>query len=37
MGLKEASYDLAGLKVKVAVASGAAAAKTVMDRIKSGI
>ena len=36
MGLKEASYDLAGLKVKVAVASGAAAAKTVMDRIKSG-
>ncbi|MDY3846472.1 MAG: NADH-dependent [FeFe] hydrogenase, group A6 [Eubacteriales bacterium] len=35
-GLKEASYNLGGLDVKVAVASGAAAAKVVMDKIKSG-
>ena len=35
-GLKEATVDISGAKVKVAVASGAAAAKVVMDRIKSG-
>ncbi len=36
MGLKEASYKIGDLDIKVAVASGAAAAKVVMDRIKSG-
>ena len=36
MGLKEAKYNLGGLDIKVAVASGAAAAKVVMDRIKDG-
>lgn len=35
-GLKEASYKLGDLDIKVAVASGAAAAKTVMDKIKDG-
>ena len=35
-GVKEATYDIAGLPVKVAVASGAANAKYVMDKIKSG-
>ncbi|MBE6649935.1 MAG: 4Fe-4S dicluster domain-containing protein [Ruminococcaceae bacterium] len=35
-GLKEASLNIAGLDIKVAVASGAAAAKVVMDRIASG-
>ena len=36
MGLKEATVQINGSPVKVAVASGAAAAKVVMDRIKSG-
>ena len=35
-GLKEASYEIAGSTVKVAVASGAAAAKVIMDKVKSG-
>jgi len=35
-GLKQASLNIAGLDIKVAVASGAAAAKVVMDKIKSG-
>ncbi len=35
-GLKQASLNIAGLDIKVAVASGAAAAKVVMERIKSG-
>ena len=35
-GIKEASYDIAGKTIKVCVASGAAAAKVVMDRIASG-
>ncbi|MBR6633585.1 MAG: [Clostridia bacterium] len=35
-GLKQASLNIAGLDIKVAVASGAAAAKVVMDRIASG-
>ncbi len=35
-GLKEASYNIGGLDIKVAVASGAAAAKAVMDKIKDG-
>lgn len=35
-GLKEATVDISGAKVKVAVASGAAAAKVVMDRIQAG-
>lgn len=36
MGLKQASYKIGDLDIKVAVASGAAAAKVVMDKIKSG-
>ena len=36
MGLKQASVEIAGQTLKVAVASGAAAAKVVMDRVKSG-
>lgn len=36
MGLKEAEADFNGMKVKVAVASGAAAAKVVMDRVAAG-
>ena len=36
MGLKEATVQINGSPVKVAVASGAAAAKVVMDKIKSG-
>ena len=35
-GVKEAEYDLAGLKVKVAVASGTKNAKVIMDKIRSG-
>ncbi len=35
-GLKQATVDISGAKVKVAVASGAAAAKVVMDQIKNG-
>ncbi len=34
--LKEATYNIAGMEIKVAVASGAKAAKVVMDKIKSG-
>ena len=36
MGLKQATVNINGSDVKVAVASGAAAAKVVMDRIKDG-
>ncbi len=36
MGLKQAEADINGMKVKVAVASGAAAAKVVMDRVSAG-
>ena len=36
MGLKQATAKLGDLEVKVAVASGAAAAKVVMDRMKAG-
>lgn len=35
-GLKEAVYNIAGKEIKVAVASGAANAKLVMDKIKAG-
>ena len=35
-GLKEATYNIAGLEIKVAVASGASNAKLVMDKIASG-
>ncbi len=35
-GVKEAEYDLNGLKVKVAVASGLNNAKKVLDMVKSG-
>ena len=35
-GLKEASYNIAGLEVKVAVASGLTAANYVMSKIKDG-
>jgi len=35
-GLKEAECDFGGMKVKVAVASGAAAAKVVMDKLAAG-
>ncbi len=35
-GLKEASVEINGSVIKVAIASGAAAAKVVMDRIKDG-
>ena len=35
-GLKQAECDFGGLKIKVAVASGAAAAKTVMDKLAAG-
>ena len=34
--IKEATYKIAGMDVKVAVASGAKAAKEVMDKIASG-
>ena len=36
MGLKEATVNINGADIKVAIASGAAAAKVVMDRIKNG-
>ncbi len=36
MGLKQASVNIAGNELKVAVASGAAAAKVVMDQLKAG-
>jgi len=35
-GLKEASVNIAGTEIKVAVASGAGAAKYVMDQMKAG-
>ena len=35
-GIKEASYNVAGLEVKVAVASGLSNAKKLLDQIKSG-
>ncbi len=35
-GIKEATYTIAGIDVKVAVASGAANAKIIMDKIASG-
>ena len=35
-GIKEAEYDVNGLKVKVAVASGLANARIIMDKIKNG-
>ena len=35
-GIKEAEYDVAGLKVKVAVASGLANARVLMEQIKAG-
>ena len=36
MGLKEATVNINGNDIKVAIASGAAAAKVVMDKIKDG-
>ena len=35
-GIKEAEYDIAGKKVKVAVASGTKNAKVLMDKVRSG-
>lgn len=35
-GIKEASYNVAGMDVKVAVASGLGNAKTLLEKIKSG-
>ncbi len=35
-GIKEATYEVAGMKVKVAVASGLANARVIMDKIKAG-
>lgn len=35
-GVKEASYNVAGMEVKVAVASGLANAKALLNRVKSG-
>lgn len=35
-GIKEAEYDVAGLKIKVAVASGLKNAAVVLDKIRSG-
>ena len=35
-GIKEAEYNIAGVPVRVAVASGTANAKILMDKIKSG-
>ena len=35
-GIKEATYDVAGMKVKVAIASGLANAKVLMDKVRSG-
>ena len=34
--IKEAAYDVAGMKVKVAVASGTKNAKVLLDKIKDG-
>ncbi len=36
MGLKQATVNIAGSDIKVAVASGAGAAKVVMDKLKAG-
>ena len=35
-GIKEASYDVAGMTINVAVASGTSNAKKLMEKIKSG-
>ena len=35
-GIKEATYEVAGLKVKVAIASGLSNARIIMDKIKAG-
>ena len=35
-GIKEATYNIAGTDVKVAVASGLSNARKLMDKIKSG-
>ena len=35
-GIKEASYNVAGMDIKVAVASGLANARTLLNRVKSG-
>ena len=35
-GIKEAAYDVAGLNVKVAVASGLANARKILDKIRAG-
>lgn len=35
-GIKEASYNVAGMEVKVAVASGLGNAKTLLNKVKSG-
>ncbi len=35
-GIKEATYDVAGIKVNIAVASGLANARKVLDMVKSG-
>ncbi len=35
-GIKEASYDVAGMNVKVAVASGLANAKELLEKVKNG-
>jgi len=35
-GVKEASYDVAGLKVKVAIASGLANARILLDKVRAG-
>ncbi len=35
-GIKEATYEVAGMKVKVAVASGLANARVIMDKIRAG-
>lgn len=35
-GIKEASYDVAGMKVKVAVASGLANARELLNKVKNG-
>ena len=35
-GIKEAEYDVAGTKVKVAVASGLSNARVIMDKIRAG-
>ena len=35
-GIKEATYEVAGMKVKVAVASGLSNARVIMDKIRAG-